>query len=158
MGNHTTKSVTETKDVEVAESVNHEASYGFHVFEVHMGSVAATSIVMMCIVLWCLCSVAIMAKFRPALGRLWWRVTRGNRKARRSSARQTRRRAENYELRSLTYEQRRSGKRWISPDSPWWVSPDSPDSPCDSCKVTLEKRAVKDSPETVDCGKSDCSV
>ena len=152
MGNHTTKAVTESSEVEVAESVNHEASYGFHVFELHMGSVAATSIILICLGFWCLCSVAVLAKFRPVLGRLWWRATRGNRKARMRSRGSNKRRAENYELCSLTYQQRRGGPRWASPRLP------RPDSPCDACKVDIEKGTVKGLPEAMDCGKSDYSV
>lgn len=152
MGNHTSTTVAESSEVEMAESVNHETSTGFHVFEIHMASVATTSTILIFLGCWCLCAAVILAKCRPALGRLWWRATRGNRKARRKTARQNKRRAENFELCSLTYQQRKSGSRWTSPRLP------RPDSPCETCKVDIEKGISNDLPNTLDCGKSDYSI
>ena len=138
MGNHTSQAVTETSDVEVGETVSHEASYGFHILELHMGSVAATSVILLCLMFWCLCSVAVLARFRPALGRIWWRATRGTRKARARSRGSGRRRTGNFELCSLTYQERKAGPRRGHPGV------NRPDSPCDACKKDIASGTIKD--------------
>ena len=138
MGNHTSSTSAKTSEVEVGETVSHEASYGFHVLELHSGSVAATSITLLCFMTWCLCSVAVFARFRPSLGRFWRRATRGRRIPKARARGSSRRRAENLELCSLTYQERRAGP------GRGHQGVNRPDSPCDACKKDLASGTIKD--------------
>ena len=137
MGNRTSQAVTETNDVEVGETVSHEASYGFHVLELHTGSVATTSILLLCLMVWCMCSVAVLARFLPAMKRCWWRATRGSRKARARAGGSSKRRT-GWELSSLTFQGRKSGPRRGH------RGVKREDSPCDDCKREMSSGTIKD--------------